>query len=128
VRHLSQRDNALALLEEYPVLARQLVQAVDRWLAVTLEFLEHLSTDWKMICAIFNANNDPGTLEELHGSAARDPSSGSLLQFRPYLTYSNPWLVLRLPHPNTPANGTKAVKIPRRRPSRRWGRGQREGR
>jgi class II lanthipeptide synthase len=76
VRRLSQRDKALALLEEYPVLARQLVQAVDQWIAFNLEFLEHLSCDWKLICATFNANNDLGTLVELHGSAGDSHRKG----------------------------------------------------
>src|SRR5262249_48598452 len=48
---LRQRDTTLAILQEYPVLARQLVLGLERWAHFSLEFLEHLCADWKEIRA-----------------------------------------------------------------------------
>jgi type 2 lantibiotic biosynthesis protein LanM len=76
IRQLQQCDNMLALLEEYSVLARELVRAVDQWVAVSLEFLERLTTDWKIICATFNANNDPGRLVKVSGGAGDSHRQG----------------------------------------------------
>jgi len=49
LRHISDLDTALALFQEYPVLARQLTRCIDHWLAASLEFLERLCADWEAI-------------------------------------------------------------------------------
>jgi hypothetical protein len=67
LRRIQQRDNALALLQEYPVLARQLVQCIDRWAATSLEFLERLYSDWNAIRATFSPQRDPGVLTRIAG-------------------------------------------------------------
>ena len=51
---LRRRDIALALLQEYPVLARQLTICIDRWVAFSLEFLDHLCGDWNAIRNTFS--------------------------------------------------------------------------
>lgn len=55
-------DVATTLLHEYPVLARQVVEVLDRWIAVSVEFLGRLASDWQMICEAFSPDDDPGIL------------------------------------------------------------------
>lgn len=56
---------ALSILRQYPVLARGLVEAMDRWVAVSLELLEHLAADWKDLQALFAPDGTPGPLAEV---------------------------------------------------------------
>jgi type 2 lantibiotic biosynthesis protein LanM len=46
---IRRRDIALTILQEYPVLARQLIVLADRWVNVSLEFLRRLCSDWEAI-------------------------------------------------------------------------------
>jgi type 2 lantibiotic biosynthesis protein LanM len=62
IRLLGDRDFALGLLEEYPVLARLAVENVDRWVAFQLDFLTHLCADKDEIARIFCEGTDPGKL------------------------------------------------------------------
>jgi type 2 lantibiotic biosynthesis protein LanM len=55
----------LSLLEDYPVLARQLVTTTDYWLAYTLELLRHLCTDWNEICETLTPEHEPGRVTEV---------------------------------------------------------------
>lgn len=64
---LRQRDVALSILQEYPVLARQLIISIDAWVDTSLELLHRLSRDWDTIRATFNSNGDPGMLTEVAG-------------------------------------------------------------
>lgn len=57
-------DYALAQLAEYPVLARQMVQAVDHGIAFYLEFLSRLTRDWDSIRDTLTGGEDPGKLED----------------------------------------------------------------
>jgi lantibiotic modifying enzyme len=59
----------LALLAEYPSLARRLVETVDSWTANTLEMLQRLSTDWAEIESTFSPETDPGQLVEIQEGA-----------------------------------------------------------
>lgn len=65
------RDNeqALAILADYPVLARQLVLCIVQWKEVCLEFIGRLGRDWPAICSHFWPNEEPGVLEVLAGGA-----------------------------------------------------------
>jgi len=62
---IQRHDVAIALLREYPVMARQLVLAANNWLNVSLEFLDRLCTDWPAVCSTFSPEADPGQLVEL---------------------------------------------------------------
>ena len=62
LRRLRERDAALAVLQEHPVLARQLVTCLDDWVNFCLEFLSHLCTDWDSIKTTFSPDGDPGVL------------------------------------------------------------------
>ncbi len=65
VQYLSRREGILPLLEEYPVLARRLVESIDRWAACSLELLTQLCADWDTIRVTFFDGIDPGTLVEV---------------------------------------------------------------
>jgi type 2 lantibiotic biosynthesis protein LanM len=80
LERLRQRDVALALLEEYPVLARQLVVRVDYWVNFSLEFLEHLTADWEFILATFAPERDTGVLVEVQGGAGDSHRGGRSVQ------------------------------------------------
>lgn len=66
LQRLAQPEQALTFFEEYPVLARHLVETLERWLACELEFFQRLCADWDEICQIFSPAEDPGMLIELH--------------------------------------------------------------
>lgn len=80
LEQLRRRDVALALLEEYPVLARQLVLRIDNWVNFSLEFLEHLNNDWELIRAMFSPHDDPGELMEVRGDAGDSHRNGRSVQ------------------------------------------------
>ena len=84
VQHLSQREFALAILQEYPVLARQLMVCVDDWANFSLEFLQHLCADWEAICATFSPGEKIGSLTGLRagvGDRHRGGRSVAIAQF-----------------------------------------------
>jgi type 2 lantibiotic biosynthesis protein LanM len=62
-------ERMLALLQDYPVLARQLVNEIARWVACSVEFLERLSADWDLLRTTFGAGADPGVLVDIAGDA-----------------------------------------------------------
>ena len=66
---LRRRDTALSLLQEYPVLARQLVTRVTNWSAFSLEFLRHLGSDWEAVRATFTPEHHPGTITQIQSGA-----------------------------------------------------------
>jgi len=67
VERLRSTEVAIGILQEYPVLARQLVIHVDHWVDFSLEFLRHLRTDRDQIRSVFARENDPGLLIEIEG-------------------------------------------------------------
>jgi type 2 lantibiotic biosynthesis protein LanM len=69
IRRLRQPEVAMAILAEYPVLARQLAVCVGQWAEVCLEFLERLCADWEAIRDCFSPAGDPGVLVDLLGGA-----------------------------------------------------------
>jgi len=84
VRQLSQEGKILPLLEEYPVLARQLVLTIDQWVQYTQEFLAHLCADWQEIRSTFTPEHDPGLLVEVRGGVGdrhRNGRSVLILRF-----------------------------------------------
>src|SRR5581483_5973032 len=67
VQQLSSSEKSLSLLEEYAVLARQLVVTIDHWVIFSLELLRHLCADWEQLGATFAP--DPGLLVALQSGA-----------------------------------------------------------
>ncbi|HVU65735.1 MAG TPA: type 2 lanthipeptide synthetase LanM family protein [Ktedonobacteraceae bacterium] len=69
LQQLGQPAKMLTLLEEYPVLARQLVEMCERWVTRGLELLQRLCADWQEIRATFAPGEDPGLLREIREGA-----------------------------------------------------------
>lgn len=65
IKRLEQPEVVMAILQEYPVLARQVVNSIDKWVRASLEFLRHLCADWERIRKIFSPEPDPGTLKQV---------------------------------------------------------------
>jgi type 2 lantibiotic biosynthesis protein LanM len=70
-RLLRRPERALALLQEYPVLARQLTTCINDWVAASLQFLGHLLADWVAIWNTFNPTGRPGALVRVEGMGDR---------------------------------------------------------
>jgi type 2 lantibiotic biosynthesis protein LanM len=68
LQRLRQRDTALALLQEYPVLARQLALCIERWANCSLEFLGHLCADWEAVRTLL-PDTAPGPLVAIDANA-----------------------------------------------------------
>ena len=60
---------AAAVLREYAVLARLVVQELDLWVETSLEFLARLAADGPDLVATFFGGRDPGPLTSLDGGA-----------------------------------------------------------
>jgi len=67
LQRLRQPEIVVPLLQEYPVLARQLVISIKRWVNFSLEFLQHLCSDWSDICTTFSPDAKPGVLVQIDG-------------------------------------------------------------
>jgi type 2 lantibiotic biosynthesis protein LanM len=80
VDRIRERDRAVALLQEYPVLARQLVEQVDRWVAFGLEFLGHLCDDLDAIRNAFSPEEDSGPLVGLDCGMGDEHGGGRSVQ------------------------------------------------
>ncbi len=65
IRLLEQPERLRTLLNEYAVLARQLVQVVNQWADYHLEWLQHLGQDWEVLRTQPGAAT-AGTLQEVH--------------------------------------------------------------
>ncbi|MFY9223611.1 MAG: type 2 lanthipeptide synthetase LanM family protein [Blastocatellia bacterium] len=60
--YMRQKNVALDLLQEYPVLARRLVIMLNNWVKFSIEILERLCKDWIDIKNIFIPEKDPGVI------------------------------------------------------------------
>jgi len=77
-------DLALALLRQYPVLARQAVETTSRWVDFSLEILGDLAADAERLREVFSPGRALGVLTELQtgqGDAHRGRRSVALLSF-----------------------------------------------
>jgi type 2 lantibiotic biosynthesis protein LanM len=76
LQQLGQPEKMLSLLEEYAVLARQLVDTLDNWVTCNLELLQRLCADWEQIQSVFLPNCDPGILIEINQGAGDTHQGG----------------------------------------------------
>ena len=76
IDRIRESEHAIAILSEYPVLARQLVICLNQWITVNLEFLDRLCCDWSLILEQFCPDQDPGKLVELVGGAGDTHRAG----------------------------------------------------
>ncbi len=67
IERLKKPEITLAILQEYPVLARQLTIVINHWRKNSLKFIQNLSTDWEEISNTFNKGKSPGSLVALEG-------------------------------------------------------------
>jgi class II lanthipeptide synthase len=82
---LRQLEHTLALWQEYPVLARQVVNCIRQWVTNSLELLERLCADWPRLRQTFSPEDDPGPLTRLGSEAGdrhRDGRTVIVLEFR----------------------------------------------
>jgi type 2 lantibiotic biosynthesis protein LanM len=66
---------ALKILQEYPVLCRQVTIAVRQWIDNSLELMQRLTADWQLIKQMFDVD-DPGTLAHVETSAGDSHQNG----------------------------------------------------
>lgn len=88
-RHFAERlrqpEHALALWQEYPVLARQVVTCIRQWVESSLELLQRLCADWPQLRQRFSPADDPGPLMRLSSEAGDRHRGGRavvILEFR----------------------------------------------
>jgi type 2 lantibiotic biosynthesis protein LanM len=67
LEQLGRAESMLEILRTYPVLARQLVLAINKWANFSTEFLRHLCDDWNAILSTFKPESEPGQLTSLKG-------------------------------------------------------------
>ncbi len=76
LEHLCSQEGILALLQEYPVLARQLTICIQQWVRFSLEFIHHLYADWDEIKIRFSPGKDPGQLVAVKGNQGDSHQGG----------------------------------------------------
>lgn len=65
VRRYGRRERALELFRRYPLLARQLSEALEAWVETGLAFLDHLAGDWPQLRSRFGGEAGLGALVAL---------------------------------------------------------------
>lgn len=65
VSSLGEPERKRAFFQEYPVLARVLIETLDRWVEVSTEILERLCADWSRIRQAFWPGEEPGRLRSI---------------------------------------------------------------
>ncbi|MCP6757222.1 MAG: type 2 lanthipeptide synthetase LanM family protein [Fischerella sp. CENA71] len=76
IERLKQPEIALTIFQEYPILARQLMIVVNHWLKNSLEFIQHLCTDWEEMSNTFNQGKSPGLLVAVEAGAGDSHRGG----------------------------------------------------
>lgn len=94
VRRLSQREHLQAFLQEYCILARQLIGTINRWVDCSLECVRHLCRDWEHILETFTPERDPGLLTEVAGGAGDTHRKGHSVMI---LTFHSGWRLVYKP-------------------------------
>jgi type 2 lantibiotic biosynthesis protein LanM len=82
VRSLRTPDVARAILDEYPVLARQVLLAIDQWVRFGLEFIGQLCADWNLLCETLELRNDDMLMELTGGAGDRHADGRCVLLLR----------------------------------------------
>lgn len=96
LQRLQKPENCIALLQDYPVLAQQLVICIERWVAVSLEFIQRLCNDWKAIHTTFLPASNPGLLIEIKTGAGDCHQGGRTVTIA---KFSSGWQIVYKPKP-----------------------------
>jgi type 2 lantibiotic biosynthesis protein LanM len=91
---LSQPAQLLSFLQEYPVLARQILLSGQLWATCSLECAQRLCADWQDICAAFRLHEDLGKLSEIRGGAGDTHCKGHSVML---LTFRSGWQLVYKP-------------------------------
>ncbi|MTJ54998.1 type 2 lantipeptide synthetase LanM [Anabaena sp. UHCC 0253] len=76
IQRLKNPEVQLALWEEYPVLARQVLETINRWVENSLEFIQHFCHDWVDICYQFQPPANPEKLVKVKRGAGDSHNNG----------------------------------------------------
>jgi type 2 lantibiotic biosynthesis protein LanM len=93
VERLKMPEVAAGLLKEYPVLSRQISQAVDQWATMSLEFMRHLCADWKAIKGAFRPGVRRDLLVEVSAGGDRHHEGRTVI----IATFASGWKVVYKP-------------------------------
>ena len=88
-------DVIIPILQEYPVLAREVVYCINIWAAVWLEFLTRLCCDWEGIKESFSSEIEPGVLIEVSSGAGDSHRGGRSVIIS---TFSSGFKLVYKPH------------------------------
>lgn len=94
VRQLCQPGRMLALLEEYPVMARALVETMQQWLRSSIELLERLCADWSVLSEQLALTSEPGLLVDVQCGLGDPHREGRTVML---LTFSSGWQLISKP-------------------------------
>lgn len=93
VERLKVPEVAAALLKEYPVLSRQISQAVEQWATVSLDFMRHLCADWKALKSAFRPGVRRDLLVEVSAGGDRHHGGRTVI----IATFASGWKVVYKP-------------------------------
>jgi len=94
LRKLSQREYLQPFLEEYAVLARQILLTGQLWANCSLEFLQRLYADWLEICLVFAPEQEPGVLTKITGGVGDTHRGGHSVMM---LSFDSGWQLVYKP-------------------------------
>ncbi|MDB9304260.1 MULTISPECIES: type 2 lanthipeptide synthetase LanM family protein [Cyanophyceae] len=94
IRRLQNPEVQLTLWEEYPVLAKQVLAAINRWVENSLEFIQHLSHDWRNIYDKFQPPVNPGKLVKINRGEGDSHNNGKSVII---ITFASGWQLVYKP-------------------------------
>jgi type 2 lantibiotic biosynthesis protein LanM len=108
IARLQRPDIALAMLREYPTIARQAVICLDHWVTFSIEFLRHLSEDWLQLANEFRGGQDLGRVVALDDSKGDQHRDGRSVQI---ITFDSGFRIVYKPRPLAVAKHFQELQI-----------------
>ncbi|WP_373534680.1 type 2 lanthipeptide synthetase LanM family protein [Microcoleus sp.] len=96
LQRLQDPESAITLLEEYPVLAQQIVICINSWVDLSLEFLQRLCDDWETIISHFSLKTEVGVLAQVKAGAGDAHNGGRSVTI---VKFSSGWQIAYKPKP-----------------------------
>lgn len=94
IAHLQSPPNSLALLNEYPVLARKLVSCLRNWHTSSARFVADLSADWTDLLEMFPEARAAGALTGVEAGAGDRHRGGRTVMI---LSFASGWQLVYKP-------------------------------